>query len=57
MASGWQNVSEMLNREPSAVFHLLFDAKEFMFAKKLTDLITDIDSQLKMVSFSVFGKP
>ena len=57
MASGWQDVSEMLNREPSAVFHLLFDAKEFMFAKKLTDLITDIDSQLKMVSYSVFGIP
>lgn len=49
MSSGWQDVSEMLNKEPSAVFHLLFDAQEFLFAKKLTDMITDVDTELKMV--------
>lgn len=48
LAAGWQNVVEHLSENPSYVFHLLFDAEEFLFAKNLTEKLKD--SNLKSVS-------
>ena len=49
MASGWQMVAEHLSESPNCVFYLLFDAKEFLFAKNLVDMSEDLDTELKQV--------
>jgi len=48
LATGWQNVAQLLIHEPEAIFSLLFDAKEFQFAKKLAD-VREVNPELKLV--------
>lgn len=42
-------VAKYLADKPSCVFHLLFDAQEYLFAKDLADMNSSLDKKLKQV--------
>ncbi|XP_067941543.1 zinc finger FYVE domain-containing protein 26-like [Watersipora subatra] len=51
LASAWQSVGVMLSEHPREVAHLLFDAEEFQFAKKLIDIQEKEDKDLRLLVY------